>query len=229
MLDNPFLPEKIRRKILSYEPTEENIRNGTADNYMWEVYGLGNPAHLAGLIYSNWDIVQSIPEGAKLLGCGLDYGFTNDPTALIEIYKYENELYFNELIYETGLTNPDIDKKMLTLGISKSLDIVGDSAEPKSNEELRRYGWNIRGATKGQDSVNYGIDILKSYKCHVTRRSIHLDRERRKYKWAEDKNGKTLNKPIDAFNHGMDGVRYLAMNKLAKKQDVKIYNFGIIG
>ncbi len=221
MLDNPFLGAFERRKILSYEPTPENLAAGTADNFMWEVYGLGHKARLKGVVY-NWDMVDSIPEHAILLGGGLDFGYTNDPTALPEIWKFNNELYFNEIIYDTGLTNPDIDKRLVELEVAKSFEIFGDSSEPKSIEELRRYGWNIKPVTKGADSINFGIDILKGYKCHYTKKSIHIDNEVRRYKWAEDKNGNLLNKPIDAFNHAMDAIRYYAMMKLIKKRMVTI-------
>ena len=88
MLDNPFLAENIIRKIKSYEPTPENIKNGTADNYMWEVYGLGNKAKLQGVIFVNWDIVEGIPDGARFLGYGLDFGFRNDPTALVGLWEF---------------------------------------------------------------------------------------------------------------------------------------------
>lgn len=232
--DNPFISEKQYQKIMSYEPTEENIKNGTADNYMWEVYGLGHPAKLQGLIYENWDVVEAIPQDARDLGIGLDFGYTNDPTALIDIYMYNNEIYLDELIYEIGLKNTSPIKSektivtlMRDLGIGVR-EITADSSEPKSIDEISSHGFNINGAVKGEDSVRYGIDLLKGYKIHVTRRSINLQKEFRKYKWAEDKYGKSLNIPVDAFNHGLDAVRYRVAKVLGNKYEVKIYPSGIL-
>lgn len=234
-LDNPFLPDKIRRKIQGYEPTEENIKNGTADNYMWEVYGLGKPARLQGVIFENWDIVEEIPADSKHLGLGLDFGYTNDPTTLTDIYMYNNEIYLDELIYERGLKNhspyPEertIVKRLQELGIG-SKEITADSAEPKSIDEIASHGFNINGADKGPDSIKYGIDLMKGYKLHVTKRSINIQTELRKYKWAEDRNGKSLNVPIDDFNHSIDGIRYRLAKVLGNQFEVEIYPSGILG
>ena len=218
MLDNPFLEQVIIDKIKSYEPTAHNIQRGTADNYMWEVYGLGNKARLEGVIFNNWDIVPKIPEEAKFMGYGLDFGYTNDPTALIALYMQDNELYFDELIHEVGLLNQDIANRMKTLNITNTEMIVGDSAEPKSIEEIRRKGFYIKGAVKGADSVKYGIDLLKGYKMHITERSTNLESNLRKYKWAEDKTGKALNVPVDANNDCIDAMRYIASMVLTKPQ-----------
>ena len=234
-LDNPFLEQKIRDKIVGYEPTEVNIANGTADAYMWDVYGLGKPAKLQGVIFENWDIVDVVPEDAKSLGCGLDFGYTNDPTALIDIYLFNNELYLDELIYEKGLKNSSPDEKERTivkrlkeLGIGDKF-ITADSAEPKSIDEIKGYGFNIDGAKKGADSVVHGITFLQGYKVHMTKRSVNLHKEARKYKWAEDRNGKSLNIPIDDFNHGIDGVRYRVTKALRKQKGATLYSSDIIG
>jgi phage terminase large subunit len=216
MLDNQFLPKRIIDKIKSYEPTPENIEQGTADNYMWEVYGLGKKARLQGAIFENWDIVDEIPANAKFMGYGLDFGYTNDPSALVALYTMDNELYWDELLYETGLLNEDIASKMEFLVPDKNLFIYADSAEPKSIETIRRKGFNIKPAQKGTDSVRFGIDFLRQYKMHITKRSIHLENELRKYKWAEDRTGKTLNVPIDANNHLCDAMRYVATMTLSR-------------
>jgi len=210
MLNNPFLEKAIIDKIKSYEPTQENIQQGTADNYMWEVYGLGKKARLEGVIFTNWDIVEKIPEDASFKGFGLDFGYTNDPTALVALHMMDNEIYLDELMYEPGLTNQDITNKLKEMEISRNDLIVGDSAEPKSIEEIRRGGFYIKPSDKGADSIRNGIDLLKGYKIHITRRSSNLESELRKYKWAEDKTGKSLNVPVDANNHLIDSVRYLA-------------------
>lgn len=224
MLDNPFLPEGIRAKIRSYEPTELNIQQGTADEFMWQVYGLGNKARLQGTIFNNWDLVDGIPHEAKLLGLGLDFGYTNDPTSLVELWMCDNEIYVNELIYETGMLNSDIAQRMQSLNINGYTDIYADSSEPKSIEEIRRHGFNILPVEKGADSINYGIDIMKSYKMHVTRRSSNVEMELRRYKYAEDRVGKILNKPVDAFNHSIDAIRYAVMMLLGKQPEIQIFN-----
>lgn len=222
MLDNPFLPDSIINKIKSFEPTEENIANGTADAYMWEVYGLGNPARMQGAIFTNWDEVDRVPRDARFVANGLDFGFSNHPSALIGLYLFDRELYLDEIIYETGLTNPQIATRMEENGVMRSDETFGDSAEPKSIAELQNLGWNVQAAEKGQDSIMFGIDLLKGYRIHITKRSVNLAQEFRRYKWAEDKDGKSLNKPIDAFNHGIDAVRYAATMKLREKPKVTI-------
>jgi phage terminase large subunit len=229
MLDNPFLPDAIIKKIKSYEPTPENIERGTADDYMWQVYGLGNKAKLKGAIFENWDIVEEIPEEAKFIAYGKDFGYTNDPTTLIAMYMMDNELYFDQVLYEKGLTNQDIVDRYVDLEIGKLEEIYGDSSEPKSIEEIRRRGFNIRGAKKGSDSIMYGIDLLKQYKIHITKRSVELESELRKYKYQEDKMGNTINKPVDAFNHCIDAMRYVAIMKLGKKPELQFISRGSIG
>ena len=224
VLDNPFVPYAIRAKIMGYEPTEENYARGTANPYMWDVYGLGLKGRLEGVIYENWDTVESIPGHANFIGLGLDFGYTNDPTGLVEFWMADNEIYLNELLYEPGLTNDDIARKMRNnFGINNTMSIIADSSEPKSIEEIYRHGFNIKGVEKGQDSVNFGIDILKGYKMHITRNSTNLDTELRKYIWDKDRNGKLLNKPVDEFNHLLDAVRYVAMTHLKKKVEFKSY------
>ncbi len=216
--DNPFLPDKIIKKIESYEPTAENIKQGTADQYMWTVYGLGEKAKLEGLVFENYNVVDAFPEGSKLLGYGLDFGYTNDETALIEVRYFDKGIFLKELIYSKKLLNKDIDRIMKNLKIEGK--IYADSAEPKSIEELSRKGWDIQGATKGADSIRYGIDLMKQYGINIIEGSINLDNEFRKYRWAEDRQGNRLQNPVDAFNHGIDGVRYCVMETLGS--EVKI-------
>lgn len=225
MLDNPFLPDSIINKIKSYEPTEANIAMGTADAYMWEVYGRGNKARLQGTIFNNWDIIDSIPADAKFMGLGLDFGYTNHPTAIVAMYMMNDEIYLDELLYETGLINAAIADKLRDLEIDISTDILSDSAEPKSIEEIARMGFNAIPVEKGTDSINFGIDIMKSHKMHITKRSSNLELELRRYKWAEDKTGKSLNKPVDAYNHAIDAARYIIMTKL-RAQDMPQMHFG---
>ena len=222
MLDNPFLPKAIVNKIRSYEPTADNIRLGTADNYMWEVYGKGEKARLQGTIFNNWEVIDNIPQEAKLRGLGLDFGYSNDPTAVVELYTMDDELYFNQVLYEKGLTNPEIAERLNELGINYSMEIFADSSEPKSIEEIKRAGFDIKAVIKGSDSINFGIDLMKSHKMYITKKSTELEMELRRYKWSEDRTGRILNKPVDAYNHAIDACRYITIMKLSKEPEIQI-------
>jgi len=202
---NPFLDDGTHHRIESLRQT---------DKERWKVYARGITGKVSGLVLSNWELCDTIPKDARLIALGLDFGFTNDQTGCIEVYRYNGELWLNELIYETGLTNPDISKKFTTLGIRKSTEIIADSAEPKSIEELRRLGWFITGVRKGADSIKNSIDILKRYKLNITLNSVNLREELSRYKWVTDRSGKAINKPVDSNNHLIDPLRYVALNKL---------------
>jgi phage terminase large subunit len=208
--DNAFISPTVKERILSYEPTPENIERGTADKYRWDVYGLGKVGRLEGLVLPNWERGK-FPDEFKWRIYGLDFGYTNDPTALVEIRLHRGNLHVREHIYRSGLTNQDISREMERIGIDRNELIIADSAEPKSIEEIRRMGWNIRGAVKGKDSVNQGIDILKRYKVLVEGENIA--KELNSYIWAKDRNGNLLNKPIDSFNHAIDAMRYAVSYK----------------
>ena len=208
--DNEALSESIVTEI------EKAREKGLTSSYWanwWKVYGLGQVGSLEGVVFQNWKPTKEIPENAKLLGYGMDFGYTNDPTTLIACYKLDNELYFDELIYQTGLLNSDIKDLMKAKNVGLA-PVYADAAEPKSIAEIRRYGFNIKASDKGRDSVNYGINILQQYQFLVTERSVNLIKELRNYIWDTDKTGATLNKPIDAFNHGIDAMRYFAMMQL---------------
>ena len=208
--DNAFISPAVRERILSYEPTKENIERGTADKYRWDVYGLGKVGRLEGLVLPNWERGK-FPDDYKWRIYGLDFGYTNDPTALVEIRLHRGNLHVKEHLYRSGLTNQDISREMERIGIDRNELIIADSAEPKSIEEINRMGWHIRGATKGKDSINQGIDILKRYKLIVEGENIA--KELNSYIWAKDRNGNLLNKPIDSFNHCIDAMRYAVSYK----------------
>jgi len=202
---NPFLDEQTRLKIESLKEIDEEL---------WKVYARGVTGKISGLVLTNWVLCGAIPNDAKLIANGLDFGFTNDQTGFLQVFKQDGELWLNEVIYETGLTNSDISDKLLEFGISQKEIIIADSAEPKSIEELKRLGWNVEGAKKGPDSINNSIDVLKRYKMNITRNSVNLRNELMRYKWREDKTGKVLNEPIDGFNHLIDPLRYVALNRI---------------
>ena len=208
--DNAFISPAVRERILSYEPTKENIERGTADKYRWDVYGLGKVGRLEGLVLPNWERGK-FPDDYKWRIYGLDFGYTNDPTALVEIRLHRGNLHVKEHLYRSGLTNQDISREMERIGIDRNELIIADSAEPKSIEEINRMGWHIRGAIKGKDSINQGIDILKRYKLIVEGENIA--KELNSYIWAKDRNGNLLNKPIDSFNHCIDAMRYAVSYK----------------
>lgn len=202
---NPFLEDRVRAKVESLKDTDPEL---------WKVYARGLTGKITGLVFKNWHICQHIPPEAKIIAYGLDFGFTNDATGCIEVYLQNGELWINELIYETGLTNPDISKRFKTLGLNKQTEIIADSAEPKSIEELKRLGWRIVPAKKGPDSISNSIDILKRYKMNITANSINLRKELGRYQWRTDQSGNTLNEPVDTWNHLIDPLRYIALNKL---------------
>jgi phage terminase large subunit len=217
--DNPYL---------SQDQIAEIERLQFTDLQYYQIYALGEFAGSMDLVYS-YIPVDNIPvEQCKLIGLGLDWGYTNDPTALIEIWKWKDALYLNELLYQLDLTNQDINSLLKELGVDKYTEIIADSAEPKSIEELRRYGFNVKPAQKGPDSVMNGIDILKRHRLHVTRHSLNLIKELNNYKWITDKNGNRLNKPVDAFNHALDAVRYVALNKITNSKSPSTYSIRIV-
>ena len=204
--DNPFLEPEIIAEIERLKYTDENY---------WKVYGLGQVGAAKSLIFTI-NLTDAIPDNARLLSYGMDFGYTNDPTTLVGVYLYDTNLYIDELLYRTNMTNQDIAKELDRLGIGRRDEIYADSSEPKSIEEIYRMGWNIKPATKGQGSVNIGIDMLKRYAINVTKRSTNSIKEFRNYKWKEDKNGNVLNEPVDFFNHSIDACRYATYAKLSK-------------
>lgn len=195
---NPFVPDSIRQKI-------EALKD--QDLELWKVYARGLTGKVEGLVFRNWDICQKIPDQAEFIAYGLDFGFSNSPTAMSKICKMDGEIYAEELIYETGLTNQDISERLQILGIRKHDVIVADSAEPKSIEELRRLGWRIEPAQGKEKRVM--IDIMRRFKIHVTAKSKNFIREISTYRYKDDGS----NEPIKKHDHLMDGMMYVGLNK----------------
>ena len=212
--DNEALDNAIVKEI---EKAKEKAKTSKYWENWWNVYGLGKVGSLEGVVFQNWDETMQVPGDAKLLGGGMDFGYTNDPTAYIQCYKLNNTLIFDEVIYRTGLLNSDIKDLLRSNNVGMTA-IYADSAEPKSIAEIRRYGFNIKGADKGRDSVLYGINILQQHHFLVTKRSTNLIKELRNYTWDTSKTGEKLNKPVDAFNHAIDAIRYFAMMQLDNKK-----------
>ena len=201
---------------------EKNIKKAETSNYWknWvDVYVNGIMGKLDGIVFGNWKQIDTIPKDARLVGIGLDFGYTNDPTSCIEIYKYNETRILNEIVYQTGLLNSDIAKLL-----PKDVPVYADSAEPKSIADIQRYGITIKGVTKGRDSINYGIDVMQRENYLVTSKSINLIKELRSYCWDSDKTGKRLNKPIDNYNHAIDAVRYHEMETLGMNKNYGSYH-----
>ena len=211
--DNPYLSEWEIKEIERLEKT---------DPMLWQIYWLWQYGKIQWLIF-DYTVVKEVPQNSNFIGYWLDFWFTNDPTAMTAVYLYEWELYLDERIYQTQLTNNDIVNKFKTLNINMHDDIVWDSSEPKSIEEIYRAWYNIRGAVKWPDSILFWIDILKQYKINITETSTNVIREFKHYKRALDKEWKALNKPIDEFNHAIDGIRYICMYKLKAQVTPSIY------
>jgi phage terminase large subunit len=196
--DNPFLPDTERGRIEKRASRDANFKRIHVDCE----YGV-----YEGLVFSEWQPCESLPEGITRFG--LDFGFTNDPTALIKVVMTPDATYLDEMIYQTGLLNRDIINLFTQIGIRKRYDeIIADSAEPKTIAELKLAGYNVKPALKGADSVTLGIDRLKTKPLFVTKRSVNLIRELRNYAWVSDKDGNATNKPVDMWNHAIDAARY---------------------
>jgi len=216
--DNEALSDTIKQEI---EKAKTKAETSSYWENWWNVYGLGKVGKLEGVIFNNWHQIDQVPNEAKLIARGIDFGFTNDPTTMVAAWSYNDTIIWDEEIYQTALTNPDIAQLMKVKGV-KPLDYVyADSAEPKSIAEINRYGFKVKGSEKGKDSINFGISILQENPFFVTKRSVNMIKELRRYSWDTDKEGNTLNRPIDAFNHCIDPMRYVAAMKLAKQKQSK--------
>ena len=203
--DNPFLNETIISEI-------ERLRD--TDEQYWRIYGMGERGVSRSTIFKYQECMK-VPEKASFVAYGMDYGYSNDPTAIVSVWKDENDLYIEEHLYRTHMTASDISKVLGNIGVNRSL-VYADSAEPRLNDELRRMGWNIRPSVKGKDSINAGIDLLKRYTLNLVSSSDNLVREFRSYKWKEDKSGKLTNQPEDANNHLIDSLRYSTYSILSR-------------
>jgi phage terminase large subunit len=208
---NPFLDADTIAEI-------ERLKELDPD--YWRVYGLGEIGTIQTMIFRNFNLVDDMQ--GKLIGYGLDFGFTNSPTALVEVRQQDDQLYIKELLYQKRLTNTDLANKLKELGISRQAEIIGDSAEPKSIEEIYRQGFNIKPAKKGA-GIHLGLDIMRRYKLHITKDSVNAIKEFRGYKWATDKNGDVLNTPVKVNDHLVDACRYLCLNKLSINHSGKYY------
>lgn len=181
----------------------------------WQVYGLGQLGEAEGKIYKDWLVIDEIPHEARLERYGLDFGYSNHPTAIVAVYHYNGGYILDEIVYQRGLDNSQIAD---VLNNNPKALVIGDSAEPKSIDEISSYGVMIQPSQKGQGSVLQGIQYVQQQRISVTKRSINLLKEYRNYLWQTDKDGRIINEPEVVFNHMMDAVRY-ALENLKPKGD----------
>ncbi len=218
--DNEALPQTV---IDFLEAKRELAKTSEYWANWCKVYLDGQLGQLDGVIFQGWKEIDRVPPEAELIGNGMDFGFTNDPTTLISVYRYNGKLIADEVIYQKGLANSDISRLLKQNNVTGI--IYADSAEPKSIDELKRYGHLILPAKKGPDSIIHGINLMQEYEILITKRSKNLQNEFNNYSWLKDKDGNPMNIPQDAYNHGIDGFRYLSIMKLGKKPkgSFKIY------
>lgn len=201
--DNPFLEQSVIDEI-------ESLQN--KNKALWQVYGLGIQAIVEGLVFPTFEIVEEIPAHIKRRWLGIDFGFTHDPTAIVEVAVDGDTLYIEEKCYRTEMLSSDIIREFKS--DSRGLKVISESADPRLVQEIYRGGINIHPVKKFAGSVEAGLAKMREYKVVATKSSLNLIKELRNYTYAQDKDGKWLNQPIDAFNHCIDAVRYVVMTEL---------------
>lgn len=203
--DNIYLPKEMVKSI-------EDLQ--TKNPKLWKIYGLGEYAANDKAIYQ-FEVVEDFD--AEFVAFGLDWGYGGDELALVAVFKEGDNLYLEELIYEKGMVMKDIADRLNKLDINKSYEIFCDSSEPRSIEELYRYGFNAKPVKKGPDSIRFGISVLQNYKLHILKTSTNLINEMYGYQYATDKHGYTTDTPEGGLDHLLDAARYVAMMKLTQK------------
>ena len=198
--------------IVTYKDNEalssnivESIEQRKGNATWWKVYGEGQLGEVETRIYKGWQIIDEIPHEARLERYGLDFGYTNDPSAIVAVYYYNGGYILDEITYQKGLSNKQIAD--IFTNIPKAL-IIADSAEPKSIDEIKLYGHTILPAPKGQGSVTQGIQFVQGQRISVTKNSVNIIKEYRNYIWITDKDGRVINEPDHLYSHSMDAIRY---------------------
>jgi phage terminase large subunit len=207
-LDNEALSETIVQEI---EAAKVKALTSTYWSNWWQVYGLGQTGSLEGVCIPDWQEID-LPTDARVLCYGMDFGYSNDPTSLVTMYKYNDAYIFDEVIYKKGLLNSEISNLLKANNVNEI--VYADSAEPKSIAELNSYGHNVLPVSKGKDSILFGLNLINQNKVYVTSRSKNLINELRNYIWQTDKTGIKMNRPIDAYNHAIDAMRYAMTSQL---------------
>jgi len=216
--------------ILTYKDNEalsveiiREIESRKGNKNWWAVYGLGQLGEAEGRVYKDWQIIDEIPHEARLERYGLDFGYSNDPTAIVAIYYYNGGYILDEITYQKGLSNKQIAD---ILKNERQASVFADSAEPKSIDEIAVYGIPIRPVKKGRDSVTQGIQFVQDQRISITKRSINGLKEYRNYLWDTDKDGKIINKPIDLWNHFLDATRYGFESMMPEEEEQTTYTSG---
>ena len=204
--NNPYLEKTVVKAIEELQKTNPKA---------WLVYGLGEYVSNEKAIFQ-FNVVDFLPDDATFIAFGLDFGYSSDPTALVSVWKMDNELYIMEHCYEKGMVTSDIDN-MLRSVVKDREEIWADSAEPRLIDELYRLGWNIRPVIKGKDSINFGIQVMQNYTLNIPKTCQNLTNEFYSYEWSSDRFGKQLDKPVDFNNHLIDAARYACMMRLSNK------------
>jgi phage terminase large subunit len=204
--DNPFLEQAIIDEIESLKHKNESL---------WKIYGLGIQAQIEGLIFKNVELIEQMPI-AKHIPVGIDFGFTNDPTAIVEAIITPDTIYLNEICYKTEMVARDIIEVLNNK--CRGRRIISESADPRLIKEIHNAGINIIPVEKFQGSIEAGINKMLEYRICVTKRSYNIIKELKNYTYQQDKEGKWLNKPIDQFNHAIDAVRYIVLTEVLGKR-----------
>lgn len=213
--DNPFLEEKVIKEIESLKDKNPSL---------WRIYGLGLQAIVEGLIFENVKELKHdyIPfEKRKHHYRGMDFGYTNDPTAIIDVYICGDELWLDEICYRTKMLSSDIIKEIKNANNRdrSNVEIISESADPRLIDELNNAGLDVKPVRKYAGSIIAGINKMQTMKTFITNRSVNLKKEYKNYTYRQNKDGKWLNEPIDSFNHGIDAVRYVVLEKLLGKDE----------
>lgn len=195
----------------------EDIESHKNNKNWWAVYGMGQLGEVEGKIYKDWQIIDEIPHEARLERYGLDFGYSQDPAAIVAVYYYNGGYIFDEITYQKGMSNKRLADIIRNLPIATT---IADSAEPKSIDEIKEYGVSILPANKGQGSINQGISYMQDQQISVTKRSVNLIKEYRNYLWKTDKDGNILTIPEGGLDHALDAVRY-AMETIRPRQEVR--------
>jgi phage terminase large subunit len=203
----------------------QSIESKKNNKNWWLVYGLGQLGEVEGRIYKGWQIIDEIPFEARLERYGLDFGYSNDPTSIVAVYKYNGSFIVDEITYQKGLSNKQIAD---ILSIQSKALVIADSAEPKSIDEIASYGILIQPSQKGQGSVLQGIQYVQDQKISITQRSINGLKEYRNYMWQTNKDGKIINEPEPGWDHFNDALRY-ALESLKPNDDTTLdsINYGL--
>jgi phage terminase large subunit len=208
-LDNEALDPIAKAEIESHKHNKQ----------WWTVYGLGQLGEITSRIYTSWSLIDDIPKEARLERYGLDFGYTNDPTAIVAVYYFNGGWILDEKVYKRGMSNKEIADTLKTL---EERLVIADSAEPKSIDEIRSYGLNVQACQKGKDSVRTGIQLIQDQPISITKRSINGIKEYRNYLWIVDKDGRVLNEPEKGNDHFLDATRY-AMETLGRLKQEESY------